>query len=699
MSKFQYAPGLPGYGTQGADGSDGSQGLGIYFSDLDGGSQSSAIRTRIQNNLTLSGTGVDLPGSRIYQNGDVFIDINGLVYVIDDSFNRYSSTGERLNTDTIFVEGEDTSTSVLYKRYYNSYLTTDKFVVDNVYSSIGISNYFQNPNEANGIYSIPGLNFSQINYVDLSVGDYLPFTLWSSNVDTTAPEDTIALVKNYTNNTWRWGNLTSLGAVRDVSLMLDFSNIEFKGRITADSCIYTTGIYNINTEDLFVLTQDVSEGVNSKGLVLKTGNSKDLAGSGSGGDSGDIFIQNGEPGESLNSGGDAGGIFLIAGSGANGGGGTAGKAGDVSIYAGNGGGAFNGQDGGSIEVKAGDAGNSSSAKNGGNVIINAGYNSSATLQDGDVIIQDGGGNTVFGGDIRIPSGTAPSPSFSFSSDTNTGIYNSASNEISFSIDGAQTLIFKERITGNSEILGTKSDGIWISTNNFSIGAPIYIIGGSADGANQNGGDIFITGGDGDDGSSSSNRGGNVYVRGGSDEDVYQGGSVFIEAGDGDSVGGDVTIETTNAAGADGFLFINGPAATTSTTNMEYLMRQSTDGKIFRDTGTPSDERLKNIQGKLTNTLQKISSLNSFYFKWNDLCLNEVVLGDKDKTFIGLSAQETEKVYPEVVEEFIGNDGNQYKKINYEKMVPILVSSINEMKEIIEKQQQQINKLLELNNLK
>ena len=34
--KFEYAPGLPGYGTQGADGSDGLLGVSFYFSEYAG---------------------------------------------------------------------------------------------------------------------------------------------------------------------------------------------------------------------------------------------------------------------------------------------------------------------------------------------------------------------------------------------------------------------------------------------------------------------------------------------------------------------------------------------------------------------------------------------------------------------------------------------------------------------------------------
>jgi hypothetical protein len=146
--------------------------------------------------------------------------------------------------------------------------------------------------------------------------------------------------------------------------------------------------------------------------------------------------------------------------------------------------------------------------------------------------------------------------------------------------------------------------------------------------------------------------------------------------------------------------------TTSTTNMEYMMVNSGTSEVWLDTGTPSDIRLKEIIKPLTEASAKFSTLQTNLFTYNDFCIKEVANADPDEVHIGLIAQDLEKVFPQAVKEFEGNDGNKYKRIEYERLVPALVtavnektSEINELKSIVQKQQEQIDKLLELNNLK
>jgi len=95
--KFQYAPGLPGYGTQGADGDDGLLGMSIYFSEYDGETETPTIKSKINENNILSSVVASLPGypTRVYQTGDIIIDKNGKVYEIDLSLvDKYTATGE-----------------------------------------------------------------------------------------------------------------------------------------------------------------------------------------------------------------------------------------------------------------------------------------------------------------------------------------------------------------------------------------------------------------------------------------------------------------------------------------------------------------------------------------------------------------------------------------------------------------------------
>ncbi|MGD9697599.1 tail fiber domain-containing protein [Acinetobacter sp.] len=89
----------------------------------------------------------------------------------------------------------------------------------------------------------------------------------------------------------------------------------------------------------------------------------------------------------------------------------------------------------------------------------------------------------------------------------------------------------------------------------------------------------------------------------------------------------------------------------------------------------SDLRLKNVTGNISGALDKITSLNGINFIWNEKHPNEDMIGKKS---IGLIAQDVEKVFPEAVGE---KDG--YKMVQYEKLVPVLVEAIKELKAEIE----------------
>jgi hypothetical protein len=114
------------------------------------------------------------------------------------------------------------------------------------------------------------------------------------------------------------------------------------------------------------------------------------------------------------------------------------------------------------------------------------------------------------------------------------------------------------------------------------------------------------------------------------------------------------------------------------------------------TANASDERLKTNVRNIDSPLEKISKINGVYFNWNDKAKE---LADKDtKTNqVGLIAQEIQKVLPEVVKvapfdiefddenslpgqnKYKSKSGENYLTIQYEKMVPLLVECIKELK--------------------
>ena len=107
------------------------------------------------------------------------------------------------------------------------------------------------------------------------------------------------------------------------------------------------------------------------------------------------------------------------------------------------------------------------------------------------------------------------------------------------------------------------------------------------------------------------------------------------------------------------------------------------------TAYSSDERLKNFHGKIDNALDKVDQLNGYYYEWNDLAKS---LDDgrsfKEGMEVGVSAQEIEKVLPEVVTEApivkIENLDVDYKTVYYDKIVPLLIEAIKELRAEVKK---------------
>jgi hypothetical protein len=100
----------------------------------------------------------------------------------------------------------------------------------------------------------------------------------------------------------------------------------------------------------------------------------------------------------------------------------------------------------------------------------------------------------------------------------------------------------------------------------------------------------------------------------------------------------------------------------------------------------SDARLKTNVKPLENSLEKVKQLQGVYYEWID--------GErKGKTEVGLIAQEVEKVVPEVVREQkrLGDD-TEYKTVDYEKMVGVLIEAIKEQQEQIDELKNELKEL-------
>jgi hypothetical protein len=110
----------------------------------------------------------------------------------------------------------------------------------------------------------------------------------------------------------------------------------------------------------------------------------------------------------------------------------------------------------------------------------------------------------------------------------------------------------------------------------------------------------------------------------------------------------------------------------------------------------SDERLKDFKGNIDNALEKILGLNGYYYTENDIAKS---LGyNNDKLQVGVSAQEVQKVLPEVVEKapisYREDVTEDYLTVKYEKMVPLLIEAIKEQQSQIDELRAMIKKLMD-----
>jgi len=105
----------------------------------------------------------------------------------------------------------------------------------------------------------------------------------------------------------------------------------------------------------------------------------------------------------------------------------------------------------------------------------------------------------------------------------------------------------------------------------------------------------------------------------------------------------------------------------------------------------SDKRLKTNIINIDSPLEKLSKINGVYFNWNETA-KELNQKNTNKREVGFIAQEVQEVMPEIVSlapfDTINHtnqskSGENYLTIQYEKIVPLLVESIKELKKEIE----------------
>ncbi len=122
---------------------------------------------------------------------------------------------------------------------------------------------------------------------------------------------------------------------------------------------------------------------------------------------------------------------------------------------------------------------------------------------------------------------------------------------------------------------------------------------------------------------------------------------------------------------DGLVLVQTPANPTTplliNNNLTIKGNLIVQGSIVN----PSDERLKNNMNNISlEASNKLLSLNPITFQYkNDI---------KQITHYGLSAQEVETLFPELV----SHNSQGYKLVNYQEFVPIMIVKMKDMQEQI-----------------
>ena len=88
----------------------------------------------------------------------------------------------------------------------------------------------------------------------------------------------------------------------------------------------------------------------------------------------------------------------------------------------------------------------------------------------------------------------------------------------------------------------------------------------------------------------------------------------------------------------------------------------------------SDDRLKTKLGTIENALDKLLTLTGFYYEANEVAQG---LGYKVRKEVGVSAQDVQKVLPEIV--VPAPIDETYMTVHYERLIPLLIEAIKELK--------------------
>jgi len=162
--------------------------------------------------------------------------------------------------------------------------------------------------------------------------------------------------------------------------------------------------------------------------------------------------------------------------------------------------------------------------------------------------------------------------------------------------------------------------------------------------------------------------------------ITLGGLVFKK-----QAGSNNSTATLNIRGGDSLTVAPGGVGV-GTSSPSYALEVSGDvrstGEIEAFLG--SDRRLKTRLDPLDSALAKVDQLTGYGFDWREG--DAVQPHKRGKTDVGLIAQEVEDVLPEAVESFTGGHSEGYKSVSYDKLVPLLIEAIKDLRSQVDQLQ-------------
>ena len=167
------------------------------------------------------------------------------------------------------------------------------------------------------------------------------------------------------------------------------------------------------------------------------------------------------------------------------------------------------------------------------------------------------------------------------------------------------------------------------------------------------------------------------------------GYINVESG-GASNSGYVSFFSAGAV-RQGYIGYSSTTAASDTGTIPYVAGTHAFTGAITATGTItanfSDDRLKNRLVNIASAVSKVKSLNGFFYEPNETAQ---ALGYKKQVEVGVSAQEVEKILPQIV--VPAPIDPQYKTVHYEKLIPLLIEAIKEQAGQIEELKSDVEKL-------